>query len=212
MLFRFAIALVIGLAVGAWTASSSIRADIGVGSLSVGPWTAWPLEGSKEADPYTKAKVAAEGAVPLGVGEGVEFEAVTDSSGRPLDAACDYKVLGRTPKARIWTLTAHAAAPEGVDGPAMLRPDGAVAALTSRDLVRREDGSFAVSLGPHALARQLDRPSPPDGKCGRRPRRAVSHRLALLRQPRFHQRGAVRAHHARDRTARLHGVSAGDAA
>ena len=148
MIFRFAIALAIGLAVGAWTAHSSIRADIGIGSLSVGPWTAWPLEGSLEADPYTKAKVAAEGAVPLGVGEGVEFEATTDSSGRPLDAACDYKVLGRTPKARIWTLTAHRAAPDGADGPAMLRPDDAVAALTSRDLVRGEDGSFAVALGP----------------------------------------------------------------
>ena len=148
MLTRFILALAIGLPIGAWSAWSSIRTEIGIGALSVGAWTAWPLEGSPLADPYTKAKVAARGAVPLGVGEGVAFEATKDAFGRPLDRACDYRVFGRTPKARIWTLTIHEADPETGDGPALARSDGRVASITSRDLVRRETGTFSVSIGP----------------------------------------------------------------
>ena len=152
MLFRLLVALAIGLPLGAWTAAVSIRSDIGVGALTVGTWTAWPLEGSREADPYTKAKVAARGSVPLGVGEGVAFEARTDAAGRPLDAHCNYRITGRTPKARVWTLTAHEAGTELTDGPPIVRPDGAVAALTSRDLVRAENGTFTVSVGPTPTA------------------------------------------------------------
>lgn len=148
MLARFLLALLIGLPIGAWTAWSAIRTDIGIGALSVGPWTAWPDEGSQGADPYTRAKVAARGTVPLGIGEGVAFEALADSSGQPLMRRCDYAVSGRTPKARIWTLTAHDVGQQDRGGEALTRPDGEVAALTSRDLVRGEDGSFTIAIGP----------------------------------------------------------------
>ena len=155
LLLRLTLALLVGLPLGAWTAWQAIRSDIGIGALSVGPWTAWPDEGSRDADPYTKAKVAAQGAVPLGIGEGVAFEADRDAAGRPLDARCDYRLAGRTPKARIWTLTAHGAARDadgggsgdGAEGPALKTPDGRLASLTSRDLVRAETGAFELSLG-----------------------------------------------------------------
>ena len=145
------LALAIGLPLGAWTARSSIEADVGVGAIRVGEWSAWPLEGSPEADPYTKARVAARGSVPLGVGEGVAFHAIRDADGVPLDRRCNYHVVGRTPKARVWTLTAH----EGGDdttGAALMRPDGRFAALTSRDLVRKEDASFSIAVGPTPTA------------------------------------------------------------
>ena len=170
MLLRLLAALLVGLPLGAWSAWSAIRGDIGWSALTVAEWTAWPLEGSPAADPYTKAKVASQGAVPLGVGEGVAFEARSDAAGRPLDLGCNYRLAGRTPKARIWTLTAHGPNEDGANGAALVRPDGAVAALTSRDLVRAETGAFAVTVGARAAAGDwlpLVAPPPPA-----RPRRA----------------------------------------
>lgn len=147
MILRFVIALAIGLPLGAWTARSALRTDLGFGALEVAEWTAWPQEGSSEADPYARAKVASRGSVPLGVGEGIAFEAIVDHGGKPLDGACNYVVSGRTPKARIWTLAAHRRDGDGSDGAVLRGSDGQAASLTSRDLVRAEDGSFEIGIG-----------------------------------------------------------------
>lgn len=149
MLFRVLLALVIGLPLGAWTAHRVIRAEHGFGTLTMGAWTARPREGSAEADPYSRARLAAEGFVPLGAAEGVAFEARVDSGGRPLSRLCNYRLEGEPPRARAWTLAAYPAG-AGQLGTVVSGPDGRPAVATSTAMLRTGDGPFTVHVGPLA--------------------------------------------------------------
>ena len=79
----------------------SIQKNHGFGTLTIGQWTAWPLAGSVNADPYSKAKVAAAGDVPLGAAEGLAFHARLDRRGNTLKRNCQYQLTGLTPPARL---------------------------------------------------------------------------------------------------------------
>ena len=141
--FELAFIVLVALGLGAAISQVSIQDNLGFGALRIGQWTAWPAEGSRDADPYTRAKVAADGAVPLGAGEGIAFEAEKDLQGNPLQLACSYRLAGQTPLARLWTLTAHAADRSGVE-----TSNGTPAATNSRKIVRNGNGSFEISVGP----------------------------------------------------------------
>lgn len=135
--------LFIGLFVGGLLAWLSIQNNHGFGTLTIGQWTAWPLAGSQQADPYSKAKVAADGDVPLGAAEGLAFHAQTDERGNPLQRNCQYRIEGTTPTARLWTLAAH-----DLKDRVLFIPDGLPSSLVSRSVLRASDGSFVVSVGP----------------------------------------------------------------
>lgn len=127
-----------GLALTWW---ASDRAH-GLGAEQAGAWRAWPREGTPDADPYSRAVQARSGVVPLGPGEGVALFAGSDSDGRPLDGRCRYRVAGTTPTARYWTLDAFSPRGRAVAG--MLGRVG----FTSQEILRHEDGSFAIILAP----------------------------------------------------------------
>ncbi|MEL7273042.1 MAG: DUF1214 domain-containing protein [Pseudomonadota bacterium] len=135
--------VLIGLAGGGALSWVSIQNNHGFGALTVGRWTAWPLAGSRDADPYTRAKVAADGEVPLGAAEGLAFHALTDEAGRALRRQCQYRLSGQTPPARYWTLAAH-----GLTGAVL--GDGPVDAsrLISHKMLRSSDGRFSLEVGP----------------------------------------------------------------
>ena len=133
-----ALAGLIGGALSAWYA---IDRSQGFGTIEIGPWTAVPYASAGEVDPYTVARSVVEGSVPLGVTEGLAFNALTDSNGGTLSLTCDYDISGITPSAKLWTLVAY-----GPDGqPAEPAPGGA-SALYSGAIVRFADGSYKVSL------------------------------------------------------------------
>ena len=69
VLLVYALALGGGLGVG--SAVGILGADYPFGRVRVGPWTAWPQSGSREADPYMRAIIARRGDLPLGLGEGL---------------------------------------------------------------------------------------------------------------------------------------------
>lgn len=142
--------LLLGLGLGGGLSWLSLQDRLGFGALRVGAWTAWPLAGSAAADPYTKAKVAADGEIPLGAAEGLVFLARADEDGRPLRRECQYQVEGRTPPARLWTLSAHT-----LDGRALTRRPGTRALIepvVSRGLLRNTDGSVAITVGARRSA------------------------------------------------------------
>jgi len=114
-----------------------------IGALQVGPWSAWPDAGSATPDPYTRAYLARTGALELGLSEGLQFLAVNDSAGRPLDRACRYRIEGATPVASFWTLVAL-----DLQGVNIARPDG-LAAVHSARVARSQSGiaRFYVSRG-----------------------------------------------------------------
>ncbi len=133
--------VVIGLTLGATSAWYLIRNNHGIGGIESGPWTAWPFAGGSEADPYTMAKVAREGTIPLGATEGLAFEANSDSQDLPLDLSCEYRIFGLTPPAKLWTLALYQPG-----GDLVRSRDGGIAAIHSGELVRFADSSFRIHI------------------------------------------------------------------
>ena len=128
------------VALGLWSAWLAVRSPAPVDTISLGAWQAWPNAGTPDADPYSRARLARTGEIPLGSGEGLALLALTDDAGDALTASCDYKIAGQTPSARLWTVSL-----ENRDGNVVEERDG-VAALGSDTLLRQSDGSFEIAL------------------------------------------------------------------
>ncbi|MEM7288959.1 MAG: DUF1214 domain-containing protein [Pseudomonadota bacterium] len=142
LLANIIIVFVIGLMLGGVSAHYSIRQSHGVGAINVGPWSAWPFVGGVEIDPYTLARGTANGTLPLGAAEGLAFEAIEDSAGRPLNRTCSYTVSGATPPSRLWTLTAYAQ-----NGKVLSAANNQLASKHSGNIIRFADGTFTIGLG-----------------------------------------------------------------
>lgn len=137
-LLNLLLMLVVALALGfglSWYALNDGRL---VGAAQIGPWTAWPRAGSPNPDPYTRAYLARNGALQLGLGEGVQFIASSDSDGQPLNRSCRYRIDGNTPQSTFWTLV-----PTAPDGSTIARPDGPMGFESSR-IARAGDGSVQL--------------------------------------------------------------------
>lgn len=135
-----AIAIIVAVAVGVSSAWYTIERGRIFGAVTAGGWTAWPTEGSVDADPYSLAMLARTGEVPLGSGEGLSFTAETDADGAPLSGLCTYEVEGETPAARMWTLTAY-------DGVGRLMVNVARRpGFHSREIIRHPDGTFTITV------------------------------------------------------------------
>lgn len=114
--------------------------------VHVGPWRTSLVNGSADADLYTRAKVAPIALLALSRDETLYFIADHDDAGRPLRSACSYRVEGLPPPARWWSVTAYAEdyflfADEGH----RYSVNGAHAPLDAR-------GRFAFVTGPSAPA------------------------------------------------------------
>jgi hypothetical protein len=134
--------IIISLALGLGTAWLAAQAAAPVDSMQLGAWTTWPNAGTSESDPYSRARLARHGELPLGAGEGLVLYATRDENGRALRGNCVYFVEGQTPPARLWTLGLESAAGNPLPGSAN------VTAIGSDAIVRRNDGSFLVVVSP----------------------------------------------------------------
>lgn len=125
---------------GLWSAWLAVRSPAPVDTITLGAWQAWPNAGTADADPYSRARLARTGEIPLGSGEGLSLLALTDDSGAALVSTCTYRIFGQTPPARLWTVSI-----EDRNGHAVPERNG-VAALSSDTLLRSPDGTFEVLL------------------------------------------------------------------
>lgn len=124
------------------TAVYALKATVGFGSIDIGPWTAFPLAQTEQADPYAKAHRARAGKLLLGDAEGLVFVATTDSEGARLVGTCAYTVAGQTPPARFWTLHLTDA------NDALLPVDAALpSAFHSQNVLKDQDGQFTIAVG-----------------------------------------------------------------
>jgi hypothetical protein len=145
LLIDIVVAIVIALTLGVSTAWYAIDRGFLFGAVTAGAWTAWPAAGSADADPYSLATLARTGEVPLGAGEGIAFTADNDSAGTPLSGLCTYQVVGQTPAARLWTLTAY-------DDQGRLMINAARrSGFQSREILRHPDGSFVIMVSPQVM-------------------------------------------------------------
>lgn len=139
-LFCFALAAALGLG-ATWFA---LNEGLAFGGLHIGAWTARPKSGTADIDPYSRALIARSGALPVGLGDGVDFIARADDAKHLLDGRCNVVVAGTTPQARFFTLTLYDL--EGKLISNALNRSG----FTSQELIRNGDGSFRISIGPRA--------------------------------------------------------------
>jgi hypothetical protein len=140
--FCFAIAAFVGLG-GTWF---SLTRGMAFGALQIGAWTAWPKNGTIDADPYSRAVIARTGSLPIGSGDGIAFFARTDDAGNAFDGRCEFVLKGITPVARYWTLTLYE--PNGQLVPNLANRFG----FTSQDIVRDANGGFEIVMAPRARA------------------------------------------------------------
>ncbi len=135
-----------GLAIGLLATLVSLNSGYGFGAFRVGQWTAWPSIGGSDIDPYARAVVARSGEAPLARDQGLVFTAEEDSDGAPLDGACEYSVADPVPSARYWTLSLS-----GPNGALIDNPTGRYG-FSSAEILRREGGSFTISIARNARA------------------------------------------------------------
>jgi len=131
--------LVVALLVGFGLSYYALSDGRMFGAIQIGPWQAWKDVGVPNPDPYTRAFIARSGALELGATEGIQFIASTDSDNKKLDRNCRYRIDGRTPAARFWTLVPVSSD----DGTPIARPDGQLDFHSAR-LSRAGDGSAAL--------------------------------------------------------------------
>ena len=98
--------------------------------------------GQRRCRPLLAGDLARTGEVPLGAGEGIAFTAEDDRPASRCPAHCTYAVVGQTPAARLWTLTAYDS-----DGRLMVNA-AQRSGFHSREIVRRPDGSFVITVSP----------------------------------------------------------------
>ncbi len=139
-LFATLAMLVAGLSGGVALSAGMLRAARPPGTVVAGDWKAWPRAGAPDGDPYARALFAMRGEAPLAPAEGLALYGDRDSSGAALRSACAYRIAGRIPSARAWTI-------------AVYRPDGSLAenaarryVLTSAEAVG--DGEVVLSRDP----------------------------------------------------------------
>ncbi len=109
--------------------------------IAVGPWRASTRVGSAQADAFLRAAVALNGLLALNHEETIYFTATADDAGHALSGRCRYRVVGRDPDTRWWSLTVY-----GADR--FLVPNPAHRYSATRNTVSRDSaGVYTIRLG-----------------------------------------------------------------
>jgi hypothetical protein len=139
-LLRFVAALLIGtiLGLGA-TWFTVVRGTVG-GAVTDGPWHTNLSAGSAEGGPYLRAAVAVHGLLALNRSETIYYGAARDGRGEAFDSNCTYRISGRDPPARWWSITAYGADDYLIPNPANRY------SVSLNSVKRRADGSFAITV------------------------------------------------------------------
>jgi hypothetical protein len=147
-LLRLLAALVVGtiLGLGA-TWLTVVRGSMG-GEVTDGPWHTSLLAGSAASGPYLRASIAVHGLLALNRSETIYYGAARDDRGAAFDGNCTYRIAGRDPPARWWSITAYGADDYLIPNPANRY------SVSLNSVKRNADGSFAITV-----ARQSKEPN-----------------------------------------------------
>lgn len=140
------VGLFIGIALLGGIGSSWYMIEVGsrLTTTTIGPWVSWTSAGTPDADPYTRARAARHGSLPLNSTVARTFEARTDNTGQRLHSSCDYAVVGRGLNEGWWTLAVYDDQGHLIPNPANRH------AFNSSTIMRSADGSFVITLARDA--------------------------------------------------------------
>lgn len=132
-------ALIAAAVLGLGSAYLSVRPGLGSDIVN-GPWSTSLTTGGADANMYTRTAVAIGGLLALNKDETIYYNATTDSAGDKLSGACTYRVEGRDPDTRWWSITVYANDHFLIDTPTRRW------SVTKNSVVRAADGAFVVRL------------------------------------------------------------------
>ena len=135
-------AVVLGVA-SAWLVLT--RVGWSLNSFQVGAWRGTTLAGSAHADMYTRAVIALKALLALDRSETLYYVAERDDAGKPLRSRCNYRVTGKPPDARWWSVTANA------DDLYLFDAPNRQFSLNGDTAVLGSDGSFDLTTGPQPI-------------------------------------------------------------
>lgn len=137
---RLLAALALAITLGLGSAYLSVLSLRGAHTIQNGPWSTSLETGGTDAGMYTRAYVALTGLLALNKDETIYFGATRDSSGAPLDGACAYRIEGRDPDARWWSVTLY-----GTDHYLIANPSNRYS-VSQSNVTRATDGTFVIRL------------------------------------------------------------------
>lgn len=109
-----------------------------------GAWVSWRHAAAPDADPYTRARAARHGGLPLSGSVARTFEARADDAGERLHSSCDYVVEGRLLDDGWWTLSVYDEQGRLIANPAERY------GYNSSTIARAADNNFLVTLSRDA--------------------------------------------------------------
>lgn len=139
-------AIVIGTVLGLGITWFAIVRGSMPGGVSDGPWKTNLLIGSAGGDMATRASVAVHGLLALSRNETIYYSAGTDSAGNALNGSCTYRITGRDPATRWWSITAYASDDYLIPNPARRY------SVSKTSVVHEANGTFAATVSPKAAA------------------------------------------------------------
>ncbi len=149
--------IVAAVVVGLGSAYFAVQSAMPEGSVvKNGPWSANLAAGGTNADNYTRTAIAIAGLLALNKDETIYYGTNEDSAGEPFDPKCAYRIEGRDPEARWWSITAYAKDHFLIDNPAKRY------SVSKTSVVRAADGGFVIRVST-AQAEQNWIAASPDG-------------------------------------------------
>ncbi len=142
LILNFAVFTAIALAIGLGSAWHMVEQGSALTTLRHGPWTAWYAAGEPDADPYTKARVARTGRLPIVSTTAMEFVARTDQEGEPLESGCHYRVRVPEVPALWWSLALYDGEGRLIANPADRH------AFSSKTVMPGSGGATLIVLAP----------------------------------------------------------------
>ncbi len=101
------IALILGSGIGFGSAVWAFEGGANSGGVINGPWRTNLAAGSQQADLYTRTWIAVHGLLALNQSETIYYSAYTDDSGQLLSGDSVYRIEGKAPDARWWSITLY---------------------------------------------------------------------------------------------------------
>jgi hypothetical protein len=103
------VALVLGTGIGVGSAVLAYDNIAAMRGVNNGPWQTNLAVGSEEASPYLRASVAVHGLLALNQSETIYYHAYKDESGNLFNGDNVYRIEGKAPDSRWWSITLYGA-------------------------------------------------------------------------------------------------------